>query len=500
MKYDFAVKLFQGYNFLYTIESKSNEFRGEHEFVYDIIISKRYKFKRMCPNLDTKVLDILTDEVLLKYKPFGQDANNLRKMFKKVFRQLTVYDYKVLHKFRLFIEKEMTNAADIEELRADSQVTIKGDNFEFITAGLLLILLMLSIEGGILYEYFNVRNITMNLGKDLDNLVDKRIPAEQRRTLMLYDNMSLLAAEYLDINLAKGIGVGKSTEIGNKLLENIKNESSNLFGNWYIFLLDLCFGLHNESTRKVIESYISENTFKFNLINALGFSDYNTSLVHRYVLDDNVHEAFYSREVLLPSSGVEITFKDADYAKAKTSVCECDDEVFGRNIFIFTLDDSNYYFCCKSLYLDLKIGSFDQLPNGMSPVFDVYNIRNEFNSVATFTELAVELNQKESRLNRNKKETVLEELEYTVYIPTHWRYKNQNKQVQKEFNPNTECSALYGKELKNIKPFTRPLANGHQRSINAEQLAKQLCIKLKPGTTLVSEFERMQRVRLDKAK
>lgn len=500
MKYDFAVKLFQGYNFLYSIQSKSSEFRGEHEFVYDITISKRYKFKRLCPNLDTKVLDILTDEVLLKHKPFGQDANNLRKMFKKVFSELTIYDYKVLHKFRLFIEKEMTNAEDIEELREDSQVAIKGDNFEFITAGLLLILLILSLEGGILYEYFNVRNITMNLGKDLDNLVDKKVPSEQRRTLMLYDNMSALAVEYLGDKITKNIGVGKSTEIGNKLLENIKNESSNLFGNWYIYLLDLCFGLHNESIGKVIESYITENTFKFNLINALGFSDYNTSLVHRYVLDDEVHEAFYSREVLLPSSGVEITFKDTDYANAKTLVCECDDEVFGRNIFIFTLDDSNYYFCCKSLYLDLKVGSFDQLPNGMSPVFDIYHIRNEVNNVVRFTELAVELNQNESRLNRNKKETILEELDYTVCTPTYWRYKNQSKQEQKESSHTVECSALYGKELKNIKPFTRPLASGHQRSNKAEQLAKQLCIKLKPGRTLVSEFERMQRVRLDTAK
>ena len=77
-------------------------------------------------------------------------------------------------------------------------------------------------------------------------------------------------------------------------------------------------GLTNEDVKRVIEDYITEDSLKLNVPLALSNTDYNSSLLHRFIAKDELFDAFYDRTVLLPGSGIEIRFPEKECESAKS--------------------------------------------------------------------------------------------------------------------------------------------------------------------------------------
>lgn len=468
------------------------------EVVYNYVINSKYKFVGLCPNLDCTVIDTFVDKLILSNGIFEEDFNKVRKNFKAVLNNLSTEDYKVLHKFRLFLEKEIVETGSGKYRKAGEsnteQKTMDKDSTETAICSTVAMMGLLILEGGILYNYTEIRNIKLNIGNDLDALVGK--PSAMKKKLMYYDNLVDLARQSSPELANTQISENKKIEIGNLIIGKSTNVACSIFSSYYIYLLDLFMGLTNEDVKRVIEDYITEDSLKLNVPLALSNTDYNSSLLHRFIAKEALFDAFYDRTVLLPGSGIEIRFPEKEYESSKVLVCECDDKIFGRQIFTFIIDKGAHFYSCKTIFLDLKVGSFDTLYDGVQPIFDIYGIRDKLDEAVEFIQLTFKPEKQGTvkMITRDEKRTELGDVKYEVYQPTYWKYKG--KGTSHSYTPQ-ESSALMGQLIKTIKPFPRNLAQGHHRGRQADELAKKLCIRLKEGTTLVSEFERKQNIRLN---
>lgn len=490
--------IFKSFSKVYLINKNILDGLELSQVVYNYIINSKYKFVSLCPNLNCNVIDIFVDRLVLSNAMFEEDFNKVRKSFKAVFDDLSIEDYKVLHKFRLFLEKEIveTGSGKYRKIGTDNveQKVLDRDSTETATCSIIAMMGIITLEGGILYRYTEVRNLKLNIGSDLDALVGKSDKVKKK--LLYYDNIVNLAFEACPESIGVKVSENQKIEMGNAILGKSDNVACSVFNSYYIYLLDLFMGLTNADVRRVIENSITEDSLKLNIPLALNNTDFNTSLLHRFIAKDEMFDAFYDRTVLLPGSGVEIRYPENEYRNSKVLACECDDEIFGRQIFIFITDVDAHFYSCKTVFLDLRVGSFDTLHDVVQPIFDIYGIRDKLNGAVEFTQLTF---QPESRgttkvMVRDEKKTELGDIKYEVYQPTYWRYKGRNNG---QSNTAQQSSAVMGQILKNIKPFPRNLAQGQQRGKQADELAKKLCIRLKEGTTLVSEFERKQNIRLD---
>ena len=89
---------------------------------------------------------------------------------------------------------------------------------------------------------------------------------------------------------------------------------------------------------------------------------------------------------------------------------------------------------------------------------------------------------------------VFEEINVKVLKPSQWKYK-EDCIVTERKGHNINKNLLAEKIVK-VNAFKRKLPSGSKRSDNADMLSKKYCIDLNEDETIVSPFERKQKVKL----
>jgi hypothetical protein len=88
---------------------------------------------------------------------------------------------------------------------------------------------------------------------------------------------------------------------------------------------------------------------------------------------------------------------------------------------------------------------------------------------------------------------MMDEVNITYVVPFHWNYSvGSSKQT-----PHHGTEPVYTDKLKKIGRYTRKLPLGQKASPEAKAFAKKVFIELEEGMTIVEEFERKQRIRLN---
>ena len=445
--------------------------------MYTRAYQKVYEFKEKNTSINTNILDKLIDNLILNNVILINDPYKEFKNIIKLMRNTPIYELKVIRKFRLQLEKECATLCceDIEDICTDSILS-------------MIIMIMFTCEGFILYKPLKVRDSYINLGKDLDTLYDIG-EIKGKHPLVAYKAEALPPdiTELLDNISNKAL-----IEITNKSLgKALKHKSFyGIFTHQYIFLTDFCFSMQNEEVCNIMSAYIDEDTFKFSASVSLDNTKEYPTLMQRMRMVKSPGELFQNREVLIPSSGVYLRYSDG-----YSVLYEYEDEVLGRAISWYTHGYNDIYNGSKTVYLESKLDTIYALGGGDKAILELIKVDKYFEEFEEFIGLAVYMGEN-GVVSRAEKMSSLYDFAYEAYVPRSWKdikysMTSNNKRLPKESD-----KTLYGEEIKTLSPFKRKLPVGQSRSEEADRLAKKLCIKLAPDETVVRQFERKQRVRI----
>lgn len=482
MKYKFLMRMYKSCKNEMSINIKDKSLISVIKTnFYEIFYKYVFLFKENNKNLNCNCLDKLLDEAYLTGDIISDNIDKEYKALRKYIKDLSLYDFKILHKFRLSLETVLVeiDPMDIADVELNMVLTF-------------LATIVLICEGGVLYLPIEYRQCKLNLSKELDSFVDLKIDSN-KHPLVQYGSWTIgkLLEGQPNVSLTNG---QKVTLINSVLKKFIDNEFSAGFGVHYLFLLDLAFSLSNKAIRKVIENYITEDVFKYNV----GYYTINIqeqpTLLNRFRLNEEEFDNFYDRKFLLPSSGICI--KIPNESDSNILACECDDDVFGRRLFWFLMCDGSKFYAINDIHLETRYGTMRSYHNGTTTILDLLDILNKFDeNTLNFKGISISKSSEDGCYYRHEKNSVAEELTYEVYQPTYWKYKGQTN--NSTCNTHSPSNKLYAEEIKKLSPFKRNLPAGQKRSEEATELAKKLCINLADNETVVGEFERKQRVRID---
>ena len=154
------------------------------------------------------------------------------------------------------------------------------------------------------------------------------------------------------------------------------------------------------------------------------------------------------------------------------------------NIFVPTV-------CTMSMLNLYNVKPVDRHGNFTIELVDLYKFISDIMIRATSE------NPNEYELGYRTTNYKFKEFVYDVYEPSYWKYKGLLKPNSKSEVGEKSSSLLAEKKIK-INAFKRKLPSGSVRSKQAEDLAKKYCIDLKDDETIVSSFERKQKVKLNR--
>lgn len=434
-----------------------------------------YKFKQENEHLNTHILDVITDEFILGKKIVTSDKFKAFKNIAKVMRNVSIDELKVLRKFRLTLERDILKLKEVSDDEVVDMVLYS-----------LYITICLICEGFILYRPIHVRNTTRNIGNDLDTLYDIG-SRKDKHPLVAYKLSALgenLATEF------SGMSDGRRVITTNKAISTIINkEKVEIFVYHYLYLVDLLFNMTNKDIVDLMGNYIDEDTFKLSPIVSTDNVKEFPTLVQRYVMEKDIGSIMKNRTVIIPSGGIYVKYPDG-YSLA----CEYEDNILGRSIFWYTRADERAYNGCKTIYLKAELNTIYILGGGDSTLFEILGLKEYFEPYEDFRGICATYSGQGTFEIRGKT-SALYSMPYEIYAPKHWGETKATTHNKGEHKKLVE-KALYGQEIKVLSPFKRTLPVGQSRSAEAEELAAELCIKLKPNETIVRQFERHQRVRL----
>lgn len=433
------------------------------------------------------ILDRIMDELYL-----GGILNSKVKIDKKYktlvkfLKTLTKEDCRVINSFRLYMYQEMN---EIENVK-DVMITACVPYFLFTT-----------LAGGILYLPLEVNGKKISIWKELDKL------HETGTSSPLYIN-----DDDANLVLASKMSDGYSDPVMDKikdkkkikaLVHNIINGAFTYFkGEIYLRYYEHLLGLFNAlaipEVNRVYSNYIDINFFKLNLGDMefiMVDKDRRINFLHRGTLKD-----LYSRKYLVPKNGVLLKTK-IKRDKAVTDynygvVAEGYDDVIGY--YIYNLDIFDKKCDVSGFFLTTDTNSCAVVSPTVLSLFDFYGVNPEvfkdgkrgylYGDLLLGRKILFNKNCEVERIIQRYKET-----DYEVLLPSYWKYRGQ---IIPNNDKTGEAENVLVTEMIKISAFKRNLAKGQHRSQKADALAKKLCIKLKEGETIVSPFERKQKVKL----
>ena len=467
MKYKFLLRLYKNSN---NIRMKSeNDISEAKNYLYTNILPVIYEFKENNKDVDCSFLDALLDKCLLAGELMTWDMNKEYRILKKFISKLNVIEFKIIHKLRLILEAKLIKE-EVNLVCSRNKITLFG----------CFILILAICEGGVLYLPVKYKDKTINIGRQLDALAD----------LKELNNENPIVRYTIESNTTKKAARDFVRNINEKIAGCNNKYEGLIYSKYYIELLNLAFALTNPNVRSKVENYLTEDSFKYSPQYLALVIKENKNLRERYVAESNVAEELYNRKVLLPEDGVVIKNKEE---QCSTIVCECDDDIFGRIIFWHTWQDEIGIHQSECVLLTDKVTTIGSMMPGTEDVFNIYGVADKFkDSNIDLISLAPLIDEEsgEANIEVTKAHVKVEEKQ-DMYAPVYWQYRNINS-VQTSDSEDK----LYGQEIKLLAPFKRTLPMGQKRSEEASALAKKLCINLKDNETVVSGFERKQKVRI----
>lgn len=201
----------------------------------------------------------------------------------------------------------------------------------------------------------------------------------------------------------------------------------------------------------------------------------------------------YKRKYILPTGGILIEFKEYNYA-LKNIISEGYDSIIGYYIFSLQLIHRRSGFS----YFNLT-GNFNSVAivnNNLIVMFDFYGVHGRMQNGRERFTIANINKLSDGLIDRKLMELncyYVEKIDYEVLLPEYWKYRDNTSDSRKKTG---EINTPVVSKMIKINAFKRKLAEGQHRSYDAECLAKKLCIKLDDDETIVSPFERKQRIKL----
>lgn len=263
-----------------------------------------------------------------------------------------------------------------------------------------------------------------------------------------------------------------------------------MFSLYYSKLVDLFNVMYVDEARSVFENYLDLDIFRNNSLDLIltNAEDNIFSYIDREDLQD-----LYKRKYIVPTGGIVLKFEEYNNS-LENIISEGYDDVIGYYIFSLQL----IYKRSNFSYFNLT-GNFNSVAvvnNNLIAMFDFYGVhgrtqdsRERF-TITNLIKLADNLIEG-GVLSLNC--YYADKIDYEVLIPEYWKYRDNTSASRKKTG---DINTPVVSKMIKINAFKRKLAEGQHRSYDVECLAKKLCIKLNDDETIVSPFERKQRIKL----
>lgn len=453
------------------------------------------------------IIDKFLDSLYLSKSLFNNNINKVYKSLTDFIKKCSVEDFRILYLFRLKVYDSM--------LREKSP-------YEYCY--LMPYVSLTVVCGGILYLPLKIGDKSINLGRDLDSLISSENFFSSK---LVKENFNLKHYYYSDKETVNNVHLNKmKTEITNNC-----SRSSLRFINTYIEkLLSIFNCLHIPAVNNNINEYIDLDLFKLVISDVdedLGKAIFKTKpkfvtlSLSTLILDreeDNTEFKFPSlavnsdfstlreRRYLLPKNGAIVIPEEAP--KESSLILEGYDDLIGYyicqlvdnsvdkhfNLFFLTSCTSNVYIadvnlsCLFNLY---GVKYADKYKSKTILNSSVDGLR--FMKMEDIFKAAYDINM-EGTIKIYGNNYLSEDLNITVLKPSYWKYKEDY--IVTERKGHNINKNLLAEKIVRVNAFKRKLPSGSKRSDNANMLSKMYCIDLNEDETIVSPFERKQKVKI----
>lgn len=268
------------------------------------------------------------------------------------------------------------------------------------------------------------------------------------------------------------------------------NKSFFLFSLYYDKLVNIFNMMYIDEAKTVFENYMNFNIFRINPLDLI--LNYVEDNVFSYIDRQDLKD-LYKRKYIVPTSGVVLKFEE--YSNILENViAEGYDDLIGYYIFSLQLISKRNNFSYFNLTGDFN--SVAIVNNNLIAMFDFYGVHGRVQKgVERFT--ITNINKLADNILSGEMLALNcyypSKIDYEVLMPEYWKYRGNTSNPRKKTGEHN--NPVVSKMIR-INAFKRKLAEGQHRSYEAESLAKKLCIKLNNDETIVSPFERKQRVKL----
>lgn len=473
----------------------------------------------------TRKTSYLFDYILLAYNP---DKNmNIKQDVKKIMKSksLTLLDiYKLL---RLIDEKYINIfRIDISDRKDKIQLNSYYENkenkeYDKLNVASLLIL----CHRFLLYILKVLPNYRFNLPKLKSTKVYRKGELKElKRSFYKLQLLSIMAEkndyDMADVNMTLE-GELSDEELRNKIsnirytVETRLNKFENMINEYVhignsvtsyteretVLCLDLLQQLLPEQYDYYSKLIDGENVLVRRIMNEIRDNEFATVVCRDFV------KALYKRDYLIPQHGVHIRRNQPE--ETKYTILPLD---YAVNIDIYERNvNGEHYIIVLDLTSDLDITIFNlttlKVYNTNAGLYDLLNVLMYFYGIEDSmlkhpeTDEPILYTTYDSMLCLTKEYVTAKGTsdvykDFEIEIPYYWRYKGRYKTGAKKDDNSIglrPSNTVY--KLAKIAPFTRRLREGAKPSPEAVAYAKQYCIQLDEGKTLVREFEKKVRVK-----
>lgn len=500
-RYSFLITAFDNLDEFFKIKNMDyldEQFGSLNNLIYENCYTIIARYKKVFDFTDNSILDKIMDTLVLGNSIFElkneRDKSKRNDLLVDFISKCSIDDFRIIHNFKLFMVQEISTFHGTKLVKQENydKKFLEYDKAIAIAICNKLLLLLTALEGGIIYRTLKVKGKLLDLGNELNKLINPKYFSQS----VLFDfdvDMFNAIREYLGIDK----DVKSKREVVNILSNFYRNfctkyssKSFFMFSLYYSKLVDLFNMMYVDEARSVFENYLDLDIFRNNSLDLIlnNVEDNILSYIDREDLQD-----LYKRKYIVPTGGIVLKFEEYNNS-LENIISEGYDDVIGYYIFSLQL----IYKRSNFSYFNLT-GNFNSVAvvnNNLIAMFDFYGVhgrtqdnRERF-TIINLIKLANNIIEG-GVLSLNC--YYADKIDYEVLLPEYWKYRDNVSASRKKTG---DTSAPIVSKMIKINAFKRKLAEGQHRSYDAECLAKKLCIKLDDDETIVSPFERKQRIKL----
>lgn len=464
MKYSFLLNTYK--SSYKTLKDRLDENDEKIEDIYYDIYKLKNEYLETL-SIHSDIIDKFIDNVYL----FSNKETN-DKFFKRIknfIKPLTIDNYKILYGFRLYmyqyVNKEFVNSK--------------------VSYGTLYLLLMI-ITGGLLYLPIKINGQVLNIGNNLDKIVT----GKDYLYSPLYKKVKEEEDAFMEDLRMTGFAYRGMKDISNLKFSSVAEATTNIaikenvfiLATYFDKMLNLIILLSIDNVKEVFSPYLSINDFKYSMgdLNKDTFDYLGKDFMSNDCLQD-----FYRRKYIVPKKGITLLTEGGN----KCIVVEGEDKLLGY--YIAYLEVSENVSNISAFYLTANTNSCIEFYETTQALLNFYGVKGiKLKENIGYYWYSIYRTYYKGFKGSNLVQAVIgSTINYSV---TGNSYESGN-----EGNTKLRTNILVDKEI-SINAFKRRLPIGQTRSKEAEILAKKLCIKLEPNETVVSPFERKQKVKVSK--